>query len=57
VFDIFTVLLGGGAVCALARVLLNPPRVWDEDDCALEEIEAPVNYSELRKQKPHIWMD
>ncbi len=56
-FDIFTALIGVGAVCAIARMLLKPRKVWDEDDWAVEEMEVPVDYNELRKQKPHIWMD
>jgi len=60
-FDIFTALIGIGSICALlgsiTRMLLAPPKVWDEDDCTLEEIEAAPDYNELRKQKPHIWID
>jgi hypothetical protein len=61
VFDIFSALLGVGAVCALlvtiTRVLLTAPKVWDEDEYRPEEIKASVDYSELRKQNPHIWID
>lgn len=55
--DIFTAMIATGAVCAIAKRLLKPPKVWDEDEWALEEMEATLNYNELRKQKPHIWMD
>ncbi len=59
--NIFTAVLGVGVVCALlstiTRMLLAPPKVWDEVDCTLEEIEAAPDYNELRKQKPHIWLD
>ncbi len=59
--NIFTAVLGVGVVCALlrtiTRMLLSPPKVWDDDDFVFEEIEASVNYNELRKQNPHIWID
>ncbi len=55
--DIFTALIGVGAICAIARMLIKPRKVWDEYDWAVEEMEVPVDYNELRKQKPHIWMD
>jgi len=61
VFDIFSTLLGIGAVCALlgtiTKMFLAPPNVWDDDNFEFEEIEASVNYNELRKQNPHIWID
>ncbi len=61
VSNIFTAVLGVGVVCALlrtiTRMLLSPPKVWDDDDFVFEEIEASVNYNELRKQNPHIWID
>ena len=60
-FDIFTGLIGIGSLCALlgtiTRILLTPPKVWDDDDRTLEEIEAAVDYKELRKENPHIWLD
>jgi hypothetical protein len=59
--DIFTGLLGIIAVSALfgttIKILLKPPKVWDEYDDEYEELEQPVNYKELREQNPHIWMD
>ncbi len=55
--NIFTALIGVGAICAIARMLIKPRKVWDEYDWAVEEMEVPVDYNELRKQKPHIWMD
>jgi hypothetical protein len=61
VLNIFSTLLGVGIICALlgtiTRMLLAPPKVWDDDDFEFEEIEASVNYNELRKQNPHIWID
>ena len=60
-FDIFTALIGVVSICALlgsiTRILLTPPKDWGEDGCAPEEIEASPDYNELRKQKPHIWID
>ncbi len=61
-FDIFSALLGIGAVCTLlgtiTKMLLTAPKVWDEDNYTFKEIEeAPVDYNELRKQDPHIWID
>jgi hypothetical protein len=59
--NIFTGLLGVIAVCTLLgtafRILLAPPKVWDEYYHECKEIEQPVNYKELREQNPHIWMD
>ena len=59
--DIFTGLLGIIAVSALfgttIKILLKPPKVWDEYDDEYEEIEGAVDYKELREQNPHIWMD
>jgi hypothetical protein len=61
VSNIFTAVLGVGVVCALlstiTRMLLSPPKVWDDDDFVFEEIEASVNYNELRNYNPHIWID
>ncbi len=56
-FDIFTALISVGVVCSIAKMLLKPRKVWDEYGCTVDEIEVPVDYKELRKQKPHIWMD
>ena len=60
-FDIFTALLAIGSLCAplgsITKTLLAAPKVWDEDDRTLEEIEASTDYNELRKEKPHIWID
>jgi hypothetical protein len=59
--DIFTSLLGVIVVSSLfgttIKILLRPPKVWDEFDDDYEEIEDAVNYKELREQNPHIWMD
>ncbi len=59
--DIFTGLLGVIAISALLgttiKILLRPPKVWDEYDDDYEEIESTVNYRELRQRNPHIWMD
>ena len=61
VLNIFTTVLGVGIVCALlgtiTKMFLAPPKVWDDNDFEFEEIEASVNYNELRKQNPHIWID
>jgi len=58
--NIFTGLLGIIAVSALfgttIKILLRPPKVWDEFD-DFEEINESVNYKELREKNPHIWMD
>jgi len=60
-FDIFTALIGIASICALlgtiTKTLLAPRKVWGEDDRTPEEIEAAPYYNELRKQKPHIWID
>jgi hypothetical protein len=61
VFDVFTALLAIGSTCALlgtvCKVLLAPPKVWDEDKFSMEELEAAPDYNELRKKNPHIWID
>ena len=59
--DIFTGLLGVIAVSALfgttIKILLKPPKVWDEYDDEYEELDPSINYKELKEQNPHIWMD
>ena len=61
VVNIFTALMGIVSICALAsvitRIVLSPKKVWDEESWMLQELEAPENYDQLRKGKPHIWMD
>jgi len=61
VFDIFTALIGIGSLCALlgtiCKVLLAPPKVWNEDEYSMEELEAAPDYNELRKENPHIWIN
>jgi hypothetical protein len=61
VVDIFTVLLGIVSLCvltgAISRIVFRKPKVWDEGDYFPEEIEASVNYDELRKENPHIWIE
>jgi hypothetical protein len=58
--DIFTLLLGIITICALAgavtKIMLSPPKVWDEEDWTPVEIEGGDD-EEIRKNKPHIWMD
>jgi hypothetical protein len=59
--DIFTLLLGIVSICVLAgavtKIMLRPPKVWDEEDWMSVEIEEGNDYKELRKNNPHIWMD
>jgi hypothetical protein len=59
--DIFTLLLGIASICVLAgavtKIMLRPPKVWDEEEWMSVEIEDGNDYKELRKNKPHIWMD
>ncbi len=59
--DIFTALLGVIWVCVLAsaicKILVSPPKIWDDDNWGPAEIETSVNYDELRKERPHIWME
>jgi hypothetical protein len=59
--DIFTLLLGiasiGVLATAVTKIMLPPPKVWDEEDWMSVEIEEGNDYQELRKNKPHIWMD
>jgi hypothetical protein len=61
VFDIFTAIISIGSLCALlgtiCKTLLAPPKVWDEIDCSMEELESAPDYDELRKENPHIWID
>ena len=59
--DIFTLLLGivslGVLTAAVSKALLQPRKVWDEDNYFPEEIGADENYAELRKENPHIWLE
>ncbi len=59
--DIFTALLAVVSICALfgvvTRIILTPPKVWDEDNRMPGEIEELSDYAEIRKANPHIWMD
>ena len=59
--DIFTLLLAILSICALAgaaaKIMLTPPKVWDEEDWIPFEIEEESDYEETEKNKPHIWMD
>jgi len=61
VVDIFTALLGIVSICALAgvitKIMLNPPKVWDEDNSIPGAIEELSDYNKIRKGNPHIWMD
>lgn len=59
--DIFTLFLAILLICALAgaatKIMLRPPKVWDEEWIPME-IEEGDNYDEeTEKNKPHIWMD
>lgn len=58
--DIFTLLLAILSICALAgaatKIMLTPPKVWDEEDWIPLEIEEGDD-DEIWKNKPHIWMD
>jgi hypothetical protein len=59
--DIFTLLLAILSICALAgavtKIMLTPPKVWDEEDWIPMEIEEETDNEETKKNKPHIWMD
>jgi len=59
--DILTLLLGIVSICVLAgavtKIILRPPKVWDEEDWMSVEIEEGNDYKEIRKNKLHIWMD
>jgi hypothetical protein len=61
VVDIFTLLLAILSICALAgaaaKIMLTPPKVWDEQDWIPLEVEEWDDEDETRKNKPHIWMD
>ncbi len=61
VIDIFTALFAVVSICALfgvvTRIILTPPKVWDEDNRMPGEIEELSDYAEIRKANPHIWMD
>ena len=58
--DIFTLLLAILSICALAgavtKIMLRPPKVWDEEWIPME-IEEGDEEEEIPKDKPHIWMD
>ena len=58
--DIFTLLLAILSICALAgavtKIMLTPPKLWDEEWVPME-IEEGDDGEEIRKNKPHIWMD
>jgi hypothetical protein len=59
--DIFTLLLAILSICGLAgvatKIMLTPPKVWDEEDWIPFEIEEGGDDQENRKNNPHIWMD
>lgn len=59
--DIFTLLLGVVSICvlagAVAKTMLRPSKVWDEEDWMSVEIEDGSDFEEIRKNKQHIWMD
>ena len=59
--DIFTALLAIVSTFALIRaiikIILSPPKVWEEEEWTAEKLEAFVNWDELRKENPHIWMN
>ena len=61
VVDIFTALLGIVSVCALfgvvTKIILRPPKVWEEEEWMCEEPEDCSDYKEIRKGNPHIWME
>ena len=53
--DIFTLLLGIASICVLAgavtKIMLRPPKVWDEEDWMSVEIEDGSDFEEIRKNK------
>ena len=59
--DIFTLLLAILSICALAgvaaKIMLTPPKVWDEEDWIPMEIEGGEDDEETGENNPHIWMD
>lgn len=59
--DIFTLLLGVVSICVLAgavtKTMRRPPKVWDDEDWIAVEIEEGSDFEEIRKNKPHIWLD
>lgn len=60
VVDIFSIVLGIiaiFAVGAVAKMMLAPPKVWNEDDWLPEKLEENNDYEEMRKGNPHIWLD
>ncbi len=59
--DIFAASLGIISVFtllgAVTRIILRPPKIWDQEDWVSGEIEGISDYDELRKENPHVWMD
>ncbi len=59
--DIFSLLLGIIAVFvvggAITKMMFAPPKVWDSDAWAPEELEENNDYDEMRKENPHIWIN
>jgi hypothetical protein len=59
--DIFTLLLAILSICALAavatKIMLTPPKIWDEVDWIPFEIKDESDYEEIEENKPHIWID
>lgn len=59
--DIFSLLLGifsiGFLAGAVTKIMLRPPKVWDEEEWMSVEIEDGSDFDEIRKNKPHIWLD
>jgi hypothetical protein len=59
--DVFTLLLGFVSIFVLAgaviKIMLGPPKVWDEEEWISVEIEEEDDYKEIRENKPHLWMD
>ncbi len=53
VVDIFTVLLGIVSVCALfgavTKIILRPPKVWEEEDWMCEKLEDFSDFVVIRK--------
>lgn len=59
--NIFTFLLGILSICvlggAVTKIMLRPSKIWDDEDWMFVEIEEGNDFEELRKNKPHIWMN
>ncbi len=59
--DIFSLLLGIVAIVvvvgAITKTIIAPPKVWDPDDWAPEELEENNDYDKMRKENVHIWID